>query len=204
VTGGRLNVNKALNACKGPAAPPPAPTSLQASAANAQVALQWNASAGATSYIVKRSTTSGSESFLNSTAQTSYTDSAAVNGTQYYYVVVAVQNGVESGPSNEVNATPTAPPPPTPPAAPTALMAAGGPSKKKITLNWSAVAGAASYKVKRSTISGGPYTTVATGVTGTTYVNSGLTSNRTYYYVVSAVNAVGESPNSFQASAKAQ
>ena len=42
----------------GGSAPPP-PTGLTPTAGNAQVALTWNASSGATSYNVKRSTTSG-------------------------------------------------------------------------------------------------------------------------------------------------
>jgi cellulose 1,4-beta-cellobiosidase len=89
-----------------------------------------------------------------------------------------------------------------PPAAPTNLTAKAG--KRKITLNWNASSGATSYNVKRSLTSGGPYTTIATGVTATTYTNTGLTSGVTYYYVVTAVNSAGESPNSNQASAKAK
>jgi len=60
------------------------------------------------------------------------------------------------------------------------------------------VPGATSYRVKRSTTSGGPYTLVASMVTSTTFTNTGLASGVTYYYVVSAVNAVGEGPNSLQ------
>ena len=59
-----------------------------------------------------------------------------------------------------------------------------------------ASSGATSYNVKRATVSGGPYTTIATGVTATTYNNSGLTGGTTYYYVVSAVSSLGESTNS--------
>src|SRR5258708_25724429 len=54
--------------------PPAAPTGLAASAANAQVNLTWNASAGATGYFVKRSTTSGTEAQIAPTATTNYTD----------------------------------------------------------------------------------------------------------------------------------
>ena len=85
------------------------------------------------------------------------------------------------------------------PPAPTNLAASAG--KKKITLTWAAAAGANSYKVKRSLADGGPYTTVATNVTATTYTNGGLSSGTRYYYVVSAVNTGGESPNSNQATA---
>src|SRR5271157_3954458 len=44
----------------------------------------------------------------------------------------------------------------------------------KVQLSWNAAAGAAGYNVKRSTTSGGPYTTIATNVTGTSYVDSAL------------------------------
>ena len=55
--------------------------------------------------------------------------------------------------------------------------------------------------MRRSTTSGSGYADVVTQA-GTTYSNTGLTNGTTYYYVVSAVNAGGESPNSNQASAK--
>lgn len=86
-----------------------------------------------------------------------------------------------------------------PPPAPTNLAAS--PGKKKITLTWTAAPGAGSYNVKRSLANGGPYSTIATNITGTSYANSGLTAGTRYYYVVSAVNPGGESPNSNQATA---
>ncbi|MBI2946443.1 MAG: DUF1929 domain-containing protein [Verrucomicrobia bacterium] len=86
-----------------------------------------------------------------------------------------------------------------PPAAPTGLTAS--PGIREVTLNWNASPTATSYNVKRSTTSGGPYTTIATGVTGTTHRDTGLTAGTTYFYVVSGVNPQGESPNSNQASA---
>ncbi|NBC70852.1 hypothetical protein GT003_17775 [Paenibacillus sacheonensis] len=85
------------------------------------------------------------------------------------------------------------------PSAPTGLTATGG--NAQASLSWSAVSGATSYNVKRSTTSGGSYTNVATGVTSTSYTNTGLTNGTTYYYVVSAVNSAGEGTNSSQASA---
>ena len=88
------------------------------------------------------------------------------------------------------------------PAPPSSLSATAG--KRKITLTWTASSGATGYNVKRASASGGPYATIASGVTSTSYVNSGLTSGTTYYYVVTAVNAAGESGNSPQASATAK
>ena len=84
------------------------------------------------------------------------------------------------------------------PPAPTNLMATAG--NAQVGLSWSASSGATSYNVKRSTTSGGPYTTIASPTT-TSYTDTGLTNGTTYYYVVSAVNAAGESANSSQVSA---
>jgi predicted phosphodiesterase len=85
------------------------------------------------------------------------------------------------------------------PAAPTGLTATAG--NAQVSLSWTASSGATSYNVKRGTVSGGPYTTVAPGVTSTSITDTGLTNGTTYYYVVSAVNAIGESVNSSQVSA---
>jgi len=85
------------------------------------------------------------------------------------------------------------------PAAPAGLAAVAG--NAQVALNWNAVTNATSYNVKRSTTNNGPYTVVASGVTATNYSDTGLAAATTYYYVVSAVNIVGESTNSAQASA---
>lgn len=86
------------------------------------------------------------------------------------------------------------------PTAPTNLIATGGNSK--VDLSWDAVDDATSYIVKRSETEGGPYQTIATTTTGSiTYSDTGLQNGTTYYYVVSAVNAGGESSNSNETSA---
>jgi len=54
------------------------------------------------------------------------------------------------------------------------------------------VAGATGYRIKRATGSGGPYTPFAVSG-GTGYTDGSLPNGTTYYYTVSAVNAVGES-----------
>lgn len=85
------------------------------------------------------------------------------------------------------------------PKPPKNLVAVGG--NRLADLSWSSSDGVASYKVKRASTSGGPYTTRASGITGTTYRDTGLTNGTDYYYVVSAVNAKGESEDSNEACA---
>ena len=81
-------------------------------------------------------------------------------------------------------------------------LAAYRDSAGNVQLSWTAVSGAASYNVKRATTSGGPYTTIATGITGIGYVDSSAAANTNYYYVVSAVSSAGkESVNSTEAAA---
>lgn len=70
----------------------------------------------------------------------------------------------------------------------------------KVSLAWDTVDGATSYILKRSTISGGPYETITT-TSAITYTDTDVTNGATYYYVVSAINAGGESPNSNEVSA---
>lgn len=88
-----------------------------------------------------------------------------------------------------------------PPAAPTGLTANAGDGR--VGLNWNEVSDAEEYKVKRSTTSGGSYTTIAT-VTSSRYTDRSVQNGTTYYYVVSAVNSAGESSNSEQVSATPQ
>ena len=70
----------------------------------------------------------------------------------------------------------------------------------QVTLSWAASDGATAYNVKRSTISGGSYTNIASPTT-TNYTDTGVSYGTTYYYVVSSTNVFGESTNSAQVSA---
>lgn len=79
------------------------------------------------------------------------------------------------------------------PAAPALLLSS--PGDKAVPLRWQPSFGATSYKVKRATTSGGPYTPLAT-VKGANFIDTSVTNGSTYYYVVSALNSAGESANS--------
>jgi beta-xylosidase len=78
-------------------------------------------------------------------------------------------------------------------------LSASAPSLPQVSLTWTAVSGATSYNVKRATVSGGPYTNIATGVVAASYLDT-VTAGSKYYYVVSAVTGGVESLNSAEAS----
>src|SRR5207249_4495066 len=88
--------------------------------------------------------------------------------------------------------------PTVPPATPTGLTATPGGSQ--VSLSWNVSSNAVSYNVKRATVSGGPYSTLASPAIAS-YSDTGVVNCATYYYVVSATNSVGESTNSGEASA---
>ena len=176
---------------------PATPAGLQATAGNAQVALSWNASTGATIYYVKRSTTTGGPyTQVGAPSATNFTDTGLANGTKYFYVVSAYDSAGQSANSSEVSATPTGPQ--QIPAAPTGLSATAG--NAQVSLTWTASSGATSYHVKRSTTNGAGYSQIA-APTGASFADTGVVNGTTYFYVVTAVNSAGESGNSNQASA---
>ncbi|MBW3623933.1 MAG: S8 family serine peptidase [Armatimonadetes bacterium] len=93
--------------------------------------------------------------------------------------------------------------PPTAPAAPTNLAAV--PGDNKVSLSWTASAGATGYNVYRSTTEGVAVSAEnqinTTVVTDTAFSDTTVTNGTAYFYVVTAVNLVGESANSVEVSA---
>jgi subtilisin family serine protease len=90
------------------------------------------------------------------------------------------------------------------PATPAGVRAATGPSAGQIAVSWSPVAGATTYRLKRSMLSTGPFSTIQTLTGKTSYTNSGLVSGKTYYYLVTSTNGSGESAVSSKAWAAAR
>ncbi|MHA2251010.1 MAG: DOMON domain-containing protein, partial [Candidatus Kariarchaeaceae archaeon] len=86
------------------------------------------------------------------------------------------------------------------PGAPTSLSGTRG--DQQVSLSWTAPGDDGgstilNYNVYRSTSSTGPWGSTIGTPTGTSFVDSsGLTNGNTYYYNVTAVNAVGEGPGS--------
>jgi hypothetical protein len=180
---------------------PATPTGLAAVAGNTQVSLTWTASAGASSYSVKRATTSGGPyaTAASGVIAPGYTNTGLSNGTTYYYVVSAVNGCGESADSSQVSATPTAAQAVAPP---TSLKATA--AKRKVMLSWtqSVSTGITQNRIYRSTSSGGPYAAIALIGANTGYTDTQVTGGITYYYAVTSLRGPDESALSTAVSAK--
>lgn len=92
------------------------------------------------------------------------------------------------------------------PPAPTGMIAT--PGTGNVFLEWIPSPGntVRGYQIRRSTISGGPYETIASweGTTAPLYTDKDVTNGVTYYYSVSAVNQAGVSESSDEFTATPQ
>jgi hypothetical protein len=179
--------------------PPTAPTNLTATVNGSSVSLAWTASTdtvGVTGYTVYRSTVSGftpsAANQIGTTATTSFTDSPAA-GTYYYVVTAQDAAGNSSAPSNQASATVSSADT-TPPTAPTNLAATG--AVGSVSLTWTASTdnvGVTGYHAYRSTVSG--FTPSASNQIGTSTTTSytDTIAAGTYYYLVTAQDAAGNS-----------
>jgi len=184
-----------------------APLNLQAIAADGQVSLEWQPPATdggspITNYTVYRGTAPGGELFLATIGNvTSHLDAGLTNGVTYYYQVAAV-NAVGEGPrAAEVSATPM--PPPMPPSAPQSVQATAADARIDITWQVPASDGGSpitDYRVYRGTSSGAESWLVDVGPS-LSYADVGVTNGVTYYYYVTARNAIGEGPPSGEVAA---
>ncbi len=172
---------------------PSAPTAPTATSGIGQMIIGWNppyneGGSPVTNYRIYRGTSASLLLFLKDSAQTTATDSGLSNGQTYFYQISAV-NAVGEGTKCAVFQG--------------TLASAPGPlldlqavaSDSKVTLTWTAPSDnggspVTGYIVYRSVASGEE--NVLQPVTATTYLDLNLVNGVTYYYQVSAVNAVGE------------
>ncbi|MGN0641532.1 MAG: fibronectin type III domain-containing protein [Huintestinicola sp.] len=150
------------------------PQNVKAAAGDGKVTITWDVVTGATKYRVQRYNGTAWATISTTTA-TSYADTTVTNGTEYSYRVLAYVNGAWSGASSVVKATPKAV------IIPQNVKASA--DSKKVTVTWSAVTGAAKYRVQR--YNGTAWATVIT-TTATSYADTNVTNGTTYSYRVLA------------------
>src|SRR5437867_10968936 len=151
-----------------------------------------------TNYSLYRGTISGGEGLLIEIgSDLTYTDAGLTNGLSYFYQVSA-SNALGEGPrSAEVSAIPQ-----TTPGAPEGLSAT--PADRRIDLQWQAPSSdggspITGYAIYRGTSSGGEILLTTLGNV-LTYSDTGLTNGLSYFYQVTASNALGEGPRSIEVS----
>ena len=170
---------------------PDAPTSLIATVGSAQAYLSWSvptySGPGTLIYHLFRDNVlvwSGSDSSQVITGLT--------NGVTYDFVVSA-SNDIGWGPNSSFESLIPLGAPNTP----IGLIAT--PGNERVSLNWTAPANdggslITGYKVYRSISEAGTYSLIASP-SGLIYNDTGLTNGHTYWYKVSAVNAIGVGSN---------
>jgi hypothetical protein len=69
-------------------------------------------------------------------------------------------------------------------------------TSSSVYLSWDETLGAKSYIVQRSLVSGGPYTLLQNDLTSPNCLDTDISPNTSYFYIVSAINPIGETPPS--------
>ncbi len=203
LTGGRLNVCKAVGSATCGGAPPdttPPTTAITAPANGATVSGTTTVTADATD----NAGVTKVEFYLDNVLQATDTASpyswtwnttASANGS-HALNSKAYDAAGNVGTSATVTVTVSNVADTTPPTAPANLVAATptqGNPKRKINLSWTASTdnvGVSGYQIWRASAAAGPFSQIATTTT-TSYTNGGLTSGTTYYYYVKAYDAAG-------------
>lgn len=177
----------------------PAPVNVSATPGNGQVIVAWDAVSGASSYNVyylqddPNITVTNSAKIAGATSPT--TVSSLTNNSTYYFAVTAVVAGVESAPSIVLSAIPATNPAPAAPSRNVRAISSNIGGQSSLSISWDAVPGATSYNAYYSIF---PGVTKANGtkVAGVTSTFRPQLAIGTYYFVITAVNANGESTES--------
>jgi hypothetical protein len=125
-----------------------------------------------------------------------FLDKPLVGGVSYSYYLIAVDGtGEISSPTAKVSSVPLPP-------KPTSVSVENEGSGGKLVVNWANPSAGTfeSIRIYRSTVIGSLGVPVSLeGLTGTTYIDSGLANGTTYYYTVRTVDLIGkESMNTDQ------
>ncbi|MBO4927029.1 MAG: hypothetical protein J5379_02105 [Clostridiales bacterium] len=165
---------------------PPKPVITKAEPTDNGVSIRWNAVNGKDSYNIYRSDSqNGAYSYLASVTggTLKYTDKTAKGGKTYYYKIrpynksgTTTWYGIYSDPKKITVLSDL-------------KLTVEPKSGVTMTLSWTAVSGAQSYEIWRSSSSSGPYTLLKS-TTGTSTSDTGLTAGTRYYYMVRAKKTV--------------
>jgi titin len=169
-------------------------------AGDGTVSLSWSAPLSSGNlplqgYLVLRGTEASENLPLHATLGDvlTFDDTGLVNGQPYYYRIIAFNYLGRSIPSALVAATPAGPSLPSAP-----LNLTLSPGNHTVSLSWSAPADDGGspllgFRVYRGNHSGGERLVAEVGL-AYAYSDTGLVNNRTFYYKVSALTAIGEGP----------
>ncbi len=165
---------------------PSTPTNVIATTLSASsVKLTWSGVSVADEYIVIQNNVP-----IDTTSDTVYINTGLVPSTTYGYKVISKNTTGISTASVEVSAT-TSAPAQEKPGVPTGVVA-DTVSALSIRLEWQLVTGALYYKIYRNNDNSGVYGLIDSS-SSNEFLDSSLSSNTSYYYVVTAVNNIGES-----------
>ncbi|MFT2010509.1 cellulase family glycosylhydrolase [Pontibacter sp. 13R65] len=168
---------------------PAAPSNFTAAAfGSKQVNLNWEAVNGASSYTVKRAESENGtyEVIVQNLTMPRYADVAVTPETTYFYIVNGANMVGEGATSAKASATTTAF---AIPGAVTSLFGIAGDGR--VSLTWAELPDVSHYRIIRSTVSGNGFEEIAT-TAGARYTDTTAANGTTYYYMVSAENALGE------------
>ncbi len=155
------------------------------------IQITWSPISGAGGYEIFRSTTKYGTYLKIGTASSkalSYTNSGLITGKTYYYKVRSFCGSGDTAIYADFSAAVSAIP-----AIAAPVLSVVPASSGSIRLTWSVQTGISGYEVYRSTQKSGTYSKIFTASDWPTavYTNTGLTTNKTYYYKMRAFTASG-------------
>ncbi len=162
------------------------PTFVAAFFVKGKVGLKWRKIEGVESYSIYRKAQGGEFEKISSTGDDHYFDTDLVAGTVYIYRLgVASADGLEEFSAEKsvtipgVEAGDFQPP----------IWVGLRVDQDRIYLNWDPVPSAIAYNIMRSATPGGEYETIGNAQSSKYADKTGLEKGRTYYYVLTALNA---------------
>lgn len=165
--------------------------------------LSWKKVSAADGYAIYRSSKKDSGfkriATINDTSTLSYLDGGLETGTTYYYKMRSFKRYEDGAKYSKYTAVKSAAP-----LKKTSISSIGSPKSEAVTLTWNKV-DSVDYMIYRSTAEKGTYQLVDTisGEEESTYTDTGLSLNKTYFYKVRTKQVIGTTVNYGSSSAAA-